>query len=101
MDAVDQAALLADALEQARGHAAAEQRRIDGHGVVVRIAVADALAAEHEMDLLERARLAAVAADIGHRHRQLGIGRRAFDRTEMAHSWTADGGVLDPARRAG
>ncbi len=64
VDAVDQAALLADTLEQARGHAAAEQGRIDGEREIVGIAIADALAAQHQVGLLQHPRLAPVAADI-------------------------------------
>src|SRR3546814_14225720 len=53
-----------DLLEQARRHAAAEQRREGREDVVVIVEVADAIEAEQQMDLLEVALLAAIAAPV-------------------------------------
>src|SRR3546814_6199256 len=70
IDRIDQAALLAHLLEQARRHAAAEQRREGREDVVVIVEVADAIEAEQQMDLLEVALLAAIAAPVGRGERK-------------------------------
>src|SRR6185437_13915695 len=53
IDRVDEAALLADLLEQARRHAAAERGREYGSGIVVGIGIGETGKAEHDVNLLE------------------------------------------------
>ena len=78
MDRVDEAALLAHLLEEARRHAAAERRRQHRGGVIVGVVEHEPGEPEHQVQLLEVALLALVAADIARRlGRDRPLGRAA------------------------
>ena len=64
VDGIDEAALLADLLEQAGGHAATEQAGHQHGRVVHRVAIARAGEAQHDMDLIQLPLLAELAAGI-------------------------------------
>ena len=64
IDGVDQAALFADFLEQAGGHAAAEQGREQQRRVVIRVGVADRGEAQDDVHLVEIALFAELAAGV-------------------------------------
>src|SRR5690606_28724562 len=79
IDRIAEAPLLADLLEEARGHAAAERGRIDLRGVEVGVPHARGLEPEREMDLFEVLHLAPLAA-----LPERGLEALAADRGEIA-----------------
>ncbi len=97
VDRIDQPALLPHLLEQPRRHAAAEQGREQQGRVVVGIAIGDRGEAEHDMHLVEVARLAELAAPV-----EAGAHRRRLHARqvgEMAVHQVQNMRVLQPPRR--